>query len=393
MDVALAIEHQTGFALDLFKQVVGKNAEDSGNSLMSPISIATALAMAGAGANGATLQEIQACLKLPEGEAMHQFTSQLQSAILKDGSDKGGPLLSFTNGLWVDKTVTLKSSFKDLVKGSYGTEARTADFADKAEEERKGINKWVLDETKGRIEDLLPEGSVNEKTAMVLANALYFKGTWKKQFNPEETKDDEFHLLDGKTVSVPFMTSNKKQFLRRYNSYKVLKVPYVEGEDQRSFSLFFVLPNAKDGLAQLENDLDAKTLSTHLRWTSREVEVGEFRIPKFKISAGIPTLEALQALGLKAPFSQGADFTDMVEGPKAELLFLSDVFHKCFIEVNEEGTEAAAATAATVMLRSLQMPDDPIDFVADHPFLFVLKEDVTGVILFIGRITNPSLSE
>ncbi|KAL2630039.1 hypothetical protein R1flu_014725 [Riccia fluitans] len=400
MDESGTIEQQTGFALDFYKVVAGKNenAIDAGNSLLSPISITTAVAMAGAGAKGKTLEEIRAVLKLPEGEAMHQFTSQLKSAILKDGADVGGPSLHFANGLWVEKTLTLKPSFQELVKGKYGAEASLANFGNKAEEERTNINKWVSDATKGKIENLLPPSSLNDKTAMVLANALYFKGTWKKPFKPEETKDHDFHLLDGKTVSVPYMTSKNKQVVRNFNTHKVLKLPYVQssqgaGADNRSFSMFFILPNEKDGIAQLEKDLDTEMLTKHLNWTSREVKVGEFRLPKFKFSAGFKASEALQALGLKAPFSQGADFSNMVEGPNAELLYLSEVFHKCFIEVNEEGTEAAAATGAVMMLRSLPMPETPIDFVADHPFLFVLREDKTGLILFFGRITNPSLSQ
>ncbi|KAL3692110.1 hypothetical protein R1sor_005761 [Riccia sorocarpa] len=262
-----------------------------------------------------------------------------------------------------------------------------------AKEERTNINKWVEDETKGKIEDLLPPSSLNEKTAMVLANALYFKGTWKKKFNPEETKDDDFHLLDGKTVKVPYMTSKKKQSVRQFDTHKVLKLSYLQGDDHRSFSMFFILPNEKDGITKLEKELDAENLTKYFNWTSREVEVSQFRLPKFKFSAGFKPTGALQALGLKAPFSQGADFSDMVEGPNAELLYLSDVYHKCFIEVNEEGTEAAAATGAVMMLKSIAIREPPIDFVADHPFLFVLREDVTGLILFLGRITNPSVSQ
>lgn len=395
MDVALAVEHQTGFTLDLYKTVLGSEAGGSGekNVVISPLSIATALAMAGAGAKGETLTQITAVLKLPEGKAMHDFISQIKSAVLKDGSVAGGPFLSFANGLWVEKSMTLKPAFLEQVKEGYGAEARTADFTGKVEEERASINSWALEETKGKVQELLPANSLNALSRLVLANALYFKGNWAKQFDSADTKTDDFHLLNGQTVSVPFLSSSKKQCLRIFDTHMVLKLPYARGTDQRAFSMYFVLPHEKAGLADVEKNLDAKSLSKHLGWTSREVAVGKFLLPKFKISTGFAVPESLVKLGLEAPFSEKADFTDMIEGAESNLLYISDVFHKSFIEINEEGTEAAAATAVLVGLRGISMPEPPIDFVADHPFLFILKEDVTGVILFIGQVTNPSLSD
>ncbi|CAM6127927.1 unnamed protein product [Calypogeia fissa] len=393
MDVALAVEHQTGFTWDLYKTALEKGVGAERNVVMSPLSIATTLAMAGAGAKGETLKELSSVLKLPEGEAMHEFTAQIQAAVLKDGSGVGGPFLSFVNGLWVDKSMTLKPKFLEQVKQSYGAEARTANFIQKADEERVAINSWARDETKGRIEELLPANSLNQLSRLVLANALYFKGKWAKQFDAVDTKNKDFHLLNGETVNVPFLTSVKKQYIRKFDTLKVLKLPYARGDDQRSFSMYFVLPNEKAGLTEVQKNLDVKSLTKDLRWASREVKVGDFFLPKFKISTGLTVPESLVKLGLEVPFSDKADFTDMVEGPDAKQLFISDVFHKSFIEVNEEGTEAAAASGAVMALRSLAMPESPEDFVADHPFLFILREDVTGVILFIGRVTNPSLSE
>jgi serpin B len=255
------------------------------------------------------------------------------------------------------------------------------------------INSWADKETQGKIKDLLPEQSLNELSRLVLANALYFKGNWAKVFDPEDTKTEDFHLLSGETVKVPFLTSTKKRHLRKFDTHKVLKLPYANGSDQRSFSMYFVLPNDTAGLAEFEKNLDPKTLTKEMKWASREVPVGKFLLPKFKISTSLQVPESLVKLGLEAPFGDKADFTDMVEGPDASKLFISDVFHKSFVEVNEEGTEAAAASGVVMQLRGISMPEPPEDFVADHPFLFILKEDVTGVILFIGRVTNPSVSE
>lgn len=264
---------------------------------------------------------------------------------------------------------------------------------EQADEERVAINSWALEETKGKIKELLPVNSLNSLSRLVLANALYFKGTWAKQFDAEDTKNEDFHLQNGQTVSVPFLTSSKEQYLRKFDTLTVLKLPYARGNDQRSFSMYIVLPHEKAGLAEVEKNLDAKSLDKHLRWTSREVAVGKFLLPKFKISTALEVPESLVKMGLQAPFSKKADFSDMVEGPDSNLLYISDVFHKAFIEVNEEGTEAAAAGGAVMALRSMAIPEPPVDFVADHPFLFILKEDVTGMILFVGHVTNPSVSE
>lgn len=385
MDIQASIHGHTEFTVEFSKQVL--EASIGQNAVFSPLSISMALSLAAAGSKGPTLEQIHSCLKLKEGPQSHEFSSQLVNAILIDGSPSGGPNLSFVNGVWVDKSMPLKPSFGDIVKKQYNTEARLVDFLNKSNEVRMEVNKWAADETKGHIQELLPVDSVDKSTRLVLANALYFKGTWQKEFDSSATKEGTFNLLNGETVQVPMMTTKKKQFIKRVGDCQILRLPYLQGQDKRSFSMYFLLPDKKDGLLDLEKTIDLNFLENHLV-QGPEVKVGSFQLPRFKISFAFEAPEFLKKLGLVLPFSNGADFTEMVDSPVANSLYISNVFHNSFVEVNEKGTEAAAATAATILLRGISM--NPVeDFIADHPFIFVIKEELTGVILFVGHILNP----
>mgnify|MGYP000261696712 CR=1 FL=1 len=257
-----------------------------------------------------------------------------------------------------------------------------------AEKSRGEINAWVKQETKGKIDEILPVGALNENTKLVLANALYFKGTWQKKFETSQTKDGDFHLLNGETISIPMMTTKKKQEISSHDSFKVLRLPYSNGQDARSFSMYIILPNEKAGLFALEKGLTVDILEKTLV-KGVEIDVGSFKLPKFKVSAGYEVPDTLKEMGMKLPFSDEADFSGMVDSSNGgQALSISNVFHKTFIEVNEEGTEAAAATAVVSMPRSAVRRSSE-DFIADHPFMFVLKEDITGIIVFMGHVVNP----
>lgn len=253
------------------------------------------------------------------------------------------------------------------------------------------VNSWAEKETNGLIKELLPSGSVDGSTRLILANALYFKGAWNEKFDASKTRDSNFYLTDGSSVQVPFMASKKKQFLRAFDGFKVLTLPYKQGEDKRRFAMYFFLPDDRNGLQSLVEKLGSESGFIDRHLPLQEVEVGEFRIPKFKISFELEASKVLKELGLVLPFTGEGDLSEMVDSPHGQDLYVSSIFHKSFIEVNEEGSEAAAASAAVIKLRALLM-DGPIDFVADHPFLFLIREDMTGVVLFIGSVLNPLIA-
>lgn len=386
MDLRQSISNQTDVSLTLAKNVLLSHGKDS-NVVFSPLSIHVVLSLIAAGSNGQTLDQLLSFLKSKTTDELNSLSSQLVDLVFADGSATGGPRLSFANGVWVDKSLSLKPSFKQVVDTLYKAASDHVDFQAKAGEVTNLVNSWAEKETSGLVKEILPSGAVDSSTRLVFANALYFKGAWNDKFDASITKDHDFHLLNGSSIQVPFMTSKKKQFISAFNGFKVLGLPYKQGGDKRQFSMYFFLPDAKDGLPTLAEKVGSESgfLERHIPY--EKVEIGEFKVPKFKISFGFEASEALKGLGLVLPFS-GEGLTEMVDSPTGQNIYVSSIFHKSFIEVNEEGTEAAAASAGVIKLRGLPM-FDKMDFVADHPFLFLVREDMTGVVQFIGHVLNP----
>jgi serpin B len=257
----------------------------------------------------------------------------------------------------------------------------------KAIEVTKEVNLWAEKETNGIIKELLPQGSVDNLTRLIFANALYFKGAWSNPFPDWMTSKYDFHLLNGSSVKVPFMTTNLDQFIRAFDGFKVLRLPYKQGKDELNFSMYIFLPNAKDGLSALVEKVASDFELLDHMLPSNRVRVGGFKIPKFKFAYGLETSRMLKDLGVILPFSSGG-LTKMVDSLEGQNLSVSNIFHKSFIEVNEKGTVAAAASGALV---AMCIPSG-VDFIADHPFLFLIREDSTQTILFAGQVLNP-LSE
>jgi serpin B len=263
------------------------------------------------------------------------------------------------------------------------------DMVLKAVEVTKEVNLWVEKETNGLIKEILPQGSVHNLTRLIFANALYFKGAWDNPFFAWETRNYDFHLLNGNSVKVPFMTSKENQFIRAFDGFKVLRIPYKQGkEDNRQFSMYFFLPNANDGLSTLVEKVASESELLDDKLPLDKVEVGDFRIPRFNISFKLETSDILKELGVVLPF-YGGGLTKLVNSNVSRDLHVSDIFHKSFIKVNEEGTEAAAATAVTLILLCAEIVPTRLDFVADHPFLFMIREDMSRTILFVGWVLNP----
>ncbi|KAJ1386406.1 Serpin domain [Sesbania bispinosa] len=387
MDLRESISNQTDVALTIAKHLSSKESQEK-NHVFSPLSLHVVLSIIAAGSEGPTLDQLLSFLRSKSTDHLNSFASQLVSVVLSDASPAGGPRLSFADGVWLDQSLPLHPSFKQLVTTDYNATLASVDFQTKAVEVTNEVNLWAEKETNGLIKDVLPPGSVDNSTKLIFANALYFKGAWNEKFDASMTKDDDFHLLNGSSVKVPFMISKKKQFISAFDGFKVLGLPYKQGDDKRQFSMYFFLPDAKDGLSALVERMASESGFLERNLPQQKVEVGDFRIPRFNISFGLETSNVLKELGVVLPFSDDGDLTKMVDSPEGQLLYVKSIFHKAFIEVNEEGTEAAAASAAVVQLRSLPIVTK-IDFVADHPSLFLIREDLTGTVLFVGQVLNP----
>ncbi|XP_077233539.1 serpin-ZX-like [Tasmannia lanceolata] len=376
--------------LELAKYVGLSDVGKGSNFVFSPLSIHVALSLVASGSNGPTLDQILSFLGSENIDHLNSLSSLLIDSV--HGSRIGGPRLSFVNGVWIDKTLTLRPNFMEIVNSVYRAKADSVDFQNKPDEVRKELNTWVEKDTNGLIKDLLPCGSVDDTAKLIFANALYFKGAWDEQFDRSKTKDSKFYLLDGSSIQVPFMTSKKDQFLSSFNGFKVFRLPYIRGEDQRHFSIYLFLPEKRDGLQDLIEKMcsDSGFLDNHL--PHRRVEIGKLMIPRFKISFGFEASDVLKDMGLKLPFSEiEAELTEMIVGSSPiGNLHVSSVHHRSLVEVNEGGTEAAASTAIlAVALCAFIRDEPPMDFVADHPFVFMIREDLSRVVLFMGHVLNP----
>ncbi|KAM1223734.1 hypothetical protein ACFX2G_043681 [Malus domestica] len=383
MDLRESIINQNDVARRLTKQLVQTEGKQS-NLVYSPLSIHVVLSLIAAGSKGPTQEQLLSFLKSKSTDHLNSFASQLVSVIFSDGSPVGGPKLAFANGLWVHKPLTLKPSFKQVVDASYKAALALVDFQTNAAQVASGVNSWAEKETSGLIKDLLPPGSLDSSTRLIFTNALYFKGAWNEKFDASATKEHDFHLLDGSTVKAPFMTSKNKQYVSAFDGFSVLGLPYRQGEDKRRFSMHIFLPQAKDGLPALVEKLGSESGFLDRYLPKQPVAVGDFRIPKFKISFGFEASNVLKSLGLVLPFEGEGGLIEMVDSPEGKKLYVSSIFHKSFIEVNEEGTEAAAASAGVISERRM-----PMTFVADRPFLLTIREETTGTVLFIGNLLNP----
>ena len=362
------------FAFDLYARL--KGAE--GNLFLSPYSISTALAMTYAGARGETADQMAKVLCLPaSGEAVHGAYGALQKDL--NAAGEGGAFeLVVANRLWGQKGFAFLPDFLALLEARYGAGLEPLDFAAATEAARQTINAWIEKQTRDKIKDLIKPGVLDAATRLVLTNAIYFKGKWAEEFDKKATQDEDFFLAPEKKVTAPLMHRTADFGYFEGDDLQALELPY-QGD---RLSMVVLLPKAKDGLGALEAALSADKVS---EWVSklsrREVRVA---LPRFKTTAEFSLGDTLVAMGMTDAFGGDADFSGMTG---AKDLFISAVVHKAFVDVNEEGTEAAAATA--VVVRALNGGGPP-EFRADHPFLFLIRDTKTGAILFLGRIADPT---
>jgi serpin B len=363
------------FAFDLYARL--KGAE--GNLFLSPYSISTALAMTSAGARGETADQMAKVLCLPEsGDEVHAAYGALQGDLNAAG-EKGTFELAVANRLWGQKGYGFLPDYLALVEKKYGAGLEQVDFAGATEAARQTINAWVEKQTRDKIKDLLKPGVLDAMTRLVLTNAIYFKGKWAEEFDKKATQEEDFFLTPEKKVAAPLMHQKAKFGYFEGDGLQALELPYQGGR----LAMVVLLPKAKDGLAALEASLSADKVAGWLgQLRRREVQV---TLPRFKTTAEFSLKDMLVAMGMADAFGGKADFSGM-NGKKD--LFISAVVHKAFVDVNEEGTEAAAATGVAVAAKSKPAP--PPVFRADHPFLFLIRDQKTGAILFLGRILDPT---
>jgi serine protease inhibitor len=363
------------FAFDLYGQLRGEN----GNVFFSPYSISTALGMTYAGARGPTATEMATALRFPlTGDRLHEAFARVSREVRRVGSG-GKAELSVANALWPQTGLPVDAAFKKTVESLYGAGLTPLDFRNGPEQARITINAWVEQQTRDRIKNLIPEGAIGPDARLVLTNAIYFKGVWKHPFPDQATRGDAFTLSPGEKVSdVPFMRQSGQLRYLDGGTFQALELPYRDDE----LSMIVLLPKQAGGLAELEAMLTAKDLAdVRARMTVRMVDV---MLPRFKVTAEFRLRETLSRLGMPLAFSNTADFSGVAKGDR---LKLSDVFHKAYVEVNEKGTEAAAATGGVAVPTSAGPPREL--FRADHPFFFVIRENGTGSLLFVGRLANP----
>jgi serpin B len=366
-------ESNNQFAFDVYKRL----GESEGNLLFSPASISTALAMTFAGAGGETKTQIANVLHFdrPESETMLGFGTL--TSILN--SNEPGYRLNMANRLWAQKGHRFEQPFLAITRDRFMAELEPLDFA-QSEQARQTINSWVEKETGGKIQDLIPSGLLNEMTRLVLTNAIYFKGMWESPFSKSATEDAPFHLSNDKQLHVPMMLKVEDFGYFAADAVDVLELPY----GGRDLSMVVLLPKKFDGLSELEAQLTSESvrdLTSKLR--NREVRV---YMPKFKTTSEFMMSDVLRAMGMPLAFSDQADFSGISVD---EALKISEVVHKAFVDVNEEGTEAAAATGIAIAPTSAVSPEEPPTFRADHPFVFFIRDNRTGAVLFLGRVVNP----
>jgi serpin B len=366
------------FALDLYARL----QDTEGNLFFSPFSISTALAMTCAGARGETASQMAEVLRFMLGQdAMHPAFGSLVDALNAAG-EAGDYELSVANALWGQAGFPFRDAFLDLVASCYGGGFRELDFKADPEAARQTINAWVEQQTRERIQDLIPEGVLDAMTRLVLTNAIYFKAQWAQEFDPARTWVDPFTLASGEQIDAEMMHANGKYRYMEADGFQVLEMPYVGDR----LSMVVLLPTEGAGASGLEASSIPENLDQWLGGLRQREVVLSF--PKFKMTTEFELAGVLKAMGMTDAFSDTrADFSGMA---KLSGLTIANVIHKAFVEVNEEGTEAAAATGVIVGITSIYEPPPPVYFTADHPFHFLIRDNQSGSILFMGRLMAPA---
>jgi serine protease inhibitor len=368
---ASLIESENSFAFDIFQELL-KSTPDSKNIIISPLSISYALSMTLNGANNATHDSIIKTLRINDISLieLNQSYKDLTAALL---SVDERVLISIANSVWIENNFVVKKPFTDILTGFYNAESKSFDINDATVPAK--INSWIESKTNGLIKDMIDK--LNDNTVMLLINAIYFKGMWKIQFDKNATTTRTFSRTDGSSVNVPSMHQTETHKVYQGNGYIFAEIPYGQG----NFVMDILLPNNNSiasvtplltnaGFKNMENNLSGKKVNLYL--------------PRFKYGYKKTLKEVLSSMGMRIAFTNAADFSNISDLS----LLINEVTHQAFIETNEEGTEAAAATVVDVVVTSAG-PDTPILIDVNRPFIYFIRETTTNTILFMGKIVDP----
>ena len=364
------IDGNTEFSFKIFKELILDDKDE--NIFISPLSISTALAMTYNGAEGETKKAMAEALEFNEIsiEELNQSFKDLLTGIQNADSEIE---LNIANSIWLRKGFSCKEDFINKNKEYFNSEVKKIDFSNP---NAPGIiNGWIKEETKGKIEKMIDK--IHKDVVMYLINAIYFKGNWTYEFSEDATIEDDFYLLDGSTKKVPMMSQTEDLMYFKGSNFSITKLPY----GSEKIAMYVILPDEGTNPDDIIGSLNASKWNEYISSLSQENVL--ISMPRFKMEYGIKLLnDALKNLGMEIAFGPSADFSGISHG-----IFISRVLHKAVIEVNEEGSEAAAATV--VEMEKTAMPTDIVEFIANRPFIFIIADERIGSILFMGKVVNP----
>lgn len=372
-ELEAVIDSNTAFALDLYQ----RSAADNDNLILSPLSISAVLSMTMSGAAGETAAELGEVLRV-DGDAQDSYHEHFGGLMQDLDGRFDGYEINVANQLFVDGAANWNDDFIALNEQHYGAPLRETDFSE-PEGARKEINRWVKQETSGMIPELLEPNQLDTTTAIVLANAIYFQGDWAEAFDPDDTQPKDFTNLDGSQTRIDMMHVTADAGYLEDGTVQIGRLPY-QGDET---SIYIVLPTAEDGLEEIEKSLTVEQLAA---WDAGLVTSQvNIELPRLNIESRLDLRGTLIEMGMVTAFNEfTADFSGMTEKP----MYLDFVVHEAIVELEEDGTTAAAATAAGIKFATSES-GPPESLVADHPFMFFIRDDLSGAILFAGRVTKP----
>jgi serpin B len=377
-DLDALVEAWTGFALDLYRQLAVGGPLERDNLVVSPASVATVLAMILPGARGDTQRELAATLRAPlDPERVAAAAGALDRTLLEQAQADELDL-RISNAVWVQRGLELREAFERLLVEAFRAGLRQADFRHDLEGARRAINQLVAEQTAGKIPQLFDAGALERDTGLVLTNAIYLQARWQEAFDPEQTRPEPFHLLGGGRAEVPMLHRQARYGYAAGGGWRAVELPYRGGR----MVMDVLLPD-EGRFDRFRGGLEAAWLRELLASLNpRELRLA---LPKFRFDSDLDLRQPLQALGVHSAFTPAADFS----GITRQRLRVDQVVQRAHVEVDERGTTAAAATGASMRLVSMVAPKPPLELRVDRPFLFAVRDRMTGASLFVGQVTDP----